>query len=200
MTPYKHRNNQDTRAIQKYKHHLKAGLASVDPKFLLAEWHRLIEQANITLNLLRTARVNPKLSAYSYIFGEFNFAATSLAPLGTKVVANVSTEKRGLWELNADVGWYVGPSMNHYRNFSICFPKTHSTRDCDTIKFFPHDTPFPKIKTIDFLHQAATDIVDILKNPPSTTTPSLAAGYPVRNALLTLTTQLKNIDHIQENK
>ena len=66
--------------------------------------------------------------------------------------------------------------------------------------FFPHDTPFPNIKTIDFLHQAATDIVDILKNPPSTTTPSLSAGDPVRNALLTLATQLKKIDHIQEDK
>ena len=37
-----------------------------------------------------------------------------------------------------------------------------------------------------------------MKNPPSTTTPSLSAGYPVRNALLTLETQLKKIDHIQE--
>ena len=69
VTPYKHRNNQAERAIQTYTHHLKAGLASVDPNFPLAEWHRVIEQENITINLLRTARVNPKLSAYSYIFG-----------------------------------------------------------------------------------------------------------------------------------
>ena len=78
--------------------------------------------------------------------------------------------------------------------------KTRLTRDCDTVEFFHHDTPFPKIKTIDFLHQAATDIVDILKNPPSTTPPSLASGDPVINELLTLATQLNNIDHIQENK
>lgn len=116
VTPCKHRNNQAEREIQRYKHHLTAGLASVDPNFPLAEWHRLIKQAKITINLLRTARVNPKMSAYSCILGELNFAATPLVPPGTKVVAHVSPEKRGPWELNADVGWYVGPSMHHYRN------------------------------------------------------------------------------------
>ena len=35
VTLYKHRNNQAERAIQTYKHHLKAGLESVDPNFPL---------------------------------------------------------------------------------------------------------------------------------------------------------------------
>ena len=95
MTQYNQRNNQAERAIQTYKHHLKEGLASVYPNFPLSEWHQLIEQANITLNLLRTARVNQKLSAYSYIFRELNISATPLAPPVTKVVAHVSPEKRG---------------------------------------------------------------------------------------------------------
>ena len=51
---------------------------------------------------------------------------------------------------------------------------------------------------MDFLKQAATDIITILTNPPSTTTPSLEAGDPVRNALLTLATQLHRIDTIPE--
>ena len=33
FTPYKHKNNQAERAIQTYKHYLKAGIASVDPNF-----------------------------------------------------------------------------------------------------------------------------------------------------------------------
>ena len=64
-----HGSNLAERAIQTFKNHLKSGLATVDPDFPLAEWDRLIPQANITLNLLRSARVNPKLSAYAYIFG-----------------------------------------------------------------------------------------------------------------------------------
>ena len=66
--PNTHRLNLAERAIQTYENHFKAGLASVNPNFPLSEWDRLIEQCNITLNLLRSARSNPKLSAYIYIY------------------------------------------------------------------------------------------------------------------------------------
>ena len=196
VTPYKHRNNQAERAIQTFKHHFKAGLASVDPNFPLAEWHRLILQANITLNLLRNARVNPKLSAYAYIFGNYDFSATPMAPPGTKVIAHSSPDKRGSWELNGEVGWYVGPAMDHYRCVDIYFPTTRMTRACDTVDFFPHDDLFPEIKTKDFLHQAATDLIDILTKPPSTIVPTLEAGDPVQNALQKISEQLKAIKNI----
>ena len=62
----------------------KASLASVDPNFLLSEWDRLIHQPNIILNIIRSSRLNPNMSAYTHIFGEFNFAATPLAPPGKK--------------------------------------------------------------------------------------------------------------------
>ena len=55
--PNNHRTNKAERAIQTFKHHLKAGLASTDPNFPLSEWDRLIEQAVITLNLLRSSRI-----------------------------------------------------------------------------------------------------------------------------------------------
>ena len=194
VPPHTHRRNLAERAIQTYKNHFKAGLASVDPNFPLSQWDNLIEQANITLNLLRSSRVNPKLSAYSYIFGEFNFAATPLAPPGTKIVSHKKPNDRGTWELNGEVGWYVGPSMHHYRCVKCYFPRTRATRDCDTVTFFPTTIPFPQIKLDDYLRQAATDIITILTQPPSTTTPSLQAGDPVRNALLTLATQLKRIE------
>ena len=67
----------------------------VDPNFLLSEQDRLIPQTNITLNLLRNTRCNSKLSAYSYIFGTFNFIATPLALPETKVVAHTHSDKQG---------------------------------------------------------------------------------------------------------
>ena len=168
----------------------------MNPNFPLSEWDRLFEQANITLNLLRVARINPKLSAYTYIFGEFNFLATPLAPPGTKIVTHIKPNNRGTWELNGEVGWYVGPSMRHYRCVKCYFPRTKTDRDCDTVTFFPTSVPFPQVKLVDFLKHAATDIITILTSPPSTTTPSLQAGDPVRNALLTLATQLNRIDKL----
>ena len=124
------------------------------------------------------------------------FFATPMAPPCKKVVAHVKPGARRTWELNGEVGWYVGPSMNHYRCVSCYFPRTKTTRDCDTVTFFPHATPFPAVKLTDHLKQAAGDIVNILTAPPSTTTPSLAAGDPVRNALLTLATQLNRVEPI----
>ena len=50
-----------------------------------------MEQANITLNLLRSSRSSPKLSAYTYIFGEFDFVATPLAPPDIKIVAHIKS-------------------------------------------------------------------------------------------------------------
>ena len=37
---------------------------------------------------------NTTLSGYTYIFGEYNFAATPMAPPGTKVVAHVDAKAR----------------------------------------------------------------------------------------------------------
>ena len=49
--------------------------------------------------------------------------------------------------------------------------------------------PFPEVKLEDFLRQAASGIISILTLQPSTTTPSLAVGYHVCNALVTLATR-----------
>ena len=196
VPPHTHRRNLAERAIQTWKNHFKAGLASVDPNFPLSEWDRLIDQTNITLNLLRSARTNSKLSAYAYIFGEFNFAATPLAPPGTKIVAHIKSSQRRTWELNGESGWYVGPAMKHYRCVTCYFPRTKAERACDTVTFFPTTVPFPEVRLQDFLRQAASDIITLLTHPPSTTTPTLQAGDPVRNALLTLADQLQRVEHI----
>ena len=71
--PHIHRINAPERAILTYKNHLLAGLASIDPTFLIHQWDRLLPQAEITLNLLRPSRLNPNLSAYAILNGNYNF-------------------------------------------------------------------------------------------------------------------------------
>ena len=97
------------------------------------------------------------------------------------------------------MGWYVGPAMDHYRCVTVYFPKTRAPRVCDTVTFLPHVIPFPEVKLTDFLRQAASDIIDVLTNPPSTTVPSLQAGDPTRNALLEIATQLQRIQPLPES-
>jgi hypothetical protein len=54
VPPHFHRRNAAERAIRTFKEHFVAGLSSVDPAFPLHLWDRLLTQAEITMNLLRT--------------------------------------------------------------------------------------------------------------------------------------------------
>jgi hypothetical protein len=63
VRPHCHRRNAAERAIRTFKEHFVAGISSVDPTFQLHLWDRLVPQAEITLNLLHTSRLQPQLSA-----------------------------------------------------------------------------------------------------------------------------------------
>ena len=63
--PHIHQRNSAERAIQTFKNHFIAALACTDPNFPMSNWCRLLPRAELTLNLLRPSRLNPKLSAYA---------------------------------------------------------------------------------------------------------------------------------------
>eukprot|EP00957_Ditylum_brightwellii_P059061 4480136-Ditylum_brightwellii.AAC.1 len=92
-----------------------AGLATCHPNFPIAEWGRLIEQTNLTLNLLQTSRTNPNLSAYAYIFGQYDFNAHPLTPPGTQAIIHKKTGTQGSFDYQGVGGWTIGPSMEHNR-------------------------------------------------------------------------------------
>ena len=184
VTPHSYRRNLAERSIQTFKNHFVAGLASVDPDFPLGEWDRLLKQAEITLNLLRGARMNPKLSAYAYSFGKFNYNTTPMVPLGTRVVENDTPSVRGTCDPHGQDGWTTGPSLEHYRLIKCYFPSTRAERNIQTATFSPKDIPFPKVNLDDFLRQAAMDIITILSSPPTNNSQSLEVGDTTKNALL----------------
>lgn len=114
----------------------------MDINFPLSKCDRLLEQTDITLNLLQSSRSNPKLSAHAYMFGEFYFVATPLSPPGTKILAHIKPNQRYTLELNGEAGWYLGPPINHYRCVKYHFSCTKTTRDCNTATF-PYHRPVP---------------------------------------------------------
>ena len=189
VPPHVHRRNAAERAIRTYKSHLLACLATCDPDFPISEWDRLLFQVELTLNLLRSSRVNPRLSAYAYLNGNFDFNKTPLAPLGTKVVVHLKPDQRASWAYHGQAGWYVGPSREHYRCVKCYIPESGRERDVDTLQFFPKSIPFPQATTEDYLQQAAADIVTLLQKPP-TSLPYLAYGDKTKNALIQIATLL----------
>lgn len=70
--PYNHRRNAAERAIRTFKNHFIAILCATDAEFPLCKWCTLLPQAEITLNLLRSSRINPKLSAWAQLEGHLN--------------------------------------------------------------------------------------------------------------------------------
>ena len=181
--PQQHRRNAAERAIQTFKHHFIAGLASTNPQFPIAEWDRLLPQAVITLNLLQNSRINPKISAYVALFGNFNFNATPMAPPGTKVLIHEKPGQRLSWDPHAVEGWYIGPSTEHYRCVKVYVPSTFSERICDTVEYFPHNIKFPVMNTNQYLKKAAADILAILNSKGKLQHPGLTIQDDLQQAI-----------------
>ena len=146
VPPGNHRRNPAERAIQTFKSHFISILNGVDPDFPEGAWDYLVPQANMTLNMLRPCTVNEAHSAYSYIYGPYDFNAHPLAPLGCRAVVHQRASgrggKRGAWENRGKHGYYIGPVMDSYRVWSFYMPETKGIQDTDTAEFFPQ-SPLP---------------------------------------------------------
>ena len=86
VPPHRHRTNHAEKAIGTFKEHLMASICSYDPSLPMHLWYHNIPQATITLNLIRSSRINPCVSAEAQLNGPFDFNATPLAPPGTKIL------------------------------------------------------------------------------------------------------------------
>ena len=182
VPPKNKRRNAAERAIQTWKDHFIAGLSSVDPEYPIVEWDRLVFQGVLTLNLLRNARCNQHLSAWAYLFGNFNFNKTPLAPPGIKVMIHTKIEGRQSWGPRSEPGFYTGPALTHYRCIKALKNDTKREIITDTVKYIPHKIPVPATSLNDYLDQAVSDILDILQNPPDNL-PSIQAGCKTKQAV-----------------
>jgi hypothetical protein len=93
VPPHCHRRNTAELAISTFKEHFVAGLSSVDPSFPMHLWDRLLPQAEITLNLLRTSGLHPQLSATAHFHGLVDYNKTAFALPGCKIIAHEKPAK-----------------------------------------------------------------------------------------------------------
>ena len=190
--PHMYQHNAAERAIRTFKNHCLSGFATFDKDFPLAERDQLLDQAELTLNLLRTSRVNPNLSAHAYLFGNQDFNKIPLAPPGTKVLIHKKSKVRASWEYHGVEGWYVGPSWNHYRCLRCYNPDTFSEVDTDTLQLIPNSTPIPVFTDVDAIKQAVADILHILKNPAKSNIPTVLKGDSIKEAFKQVAQALDN--------
>ena len=115
VPPYDHWTNPAESAINTFKSHFIAGLANLPPSFPLHLWDWLVPHAELSLNLLQDSNTHPHLSAYSHWEGVYDYNVHPLAPPGCKVLVHKTLDQRRTWDKKGKEGWYIGPSMEHYR-------------------------------------------------------------------------------------
>ena len=148
VAPGNHRANNAERAIQTFKCHFISGLATCDPSLSISEAKQLTQQALITLNILRQSRLNPSISAYEEMHGQFDSNKYELHPPGTRVITLDDPSERASFAQHGPEGFYVGPSLDHYRCHRIYIPSMGKTRISDSVAWLPSTPVVPKYPTL----------------------------------------------------
>ena len=147
-------------------------LAGVDSKFLAYLWDLLLPQAELTLNLLRQSLINPRISAWEFFQGPFDFTKTPLAPIGCRVQIHAKPATRQSWDYRAKDGFYIGPDLNSYWCFTLFKCDTQSQVISETVEFRhayqTTPTPSPEDNIINGLQVMATALANALQ-PTSVT-------------------------------
>ena len=124
VTPNIHQKNIAERDIHTFKAHFLSVLAGLDPTFPKFLWDNLLVKTEITLNILRQATLNPRMSAWEYFNGAFDYAATPLGPIGCKIVIHATSNNGKSWDQRGHKGFSVGPVLHHYRCIQAVYSKT----------------------------------------------------------------------------
>jgi len=109
----------------------------------------LLPQAEQNINLLRQATANPKISAWEYFNGPFDFNKTPLAPMGCRVLIHAKPSTRRSWDYRAKQGFYVGPALDHYRCYELVKSDKKQKVISDTVQFRHAYLQIPKVSAED---------------------------------------------------
>ena len=88
-----HHTSAAEQAIQTWKNHFISGSASLPKHIPIKYWCWLIDQANITLNLMRPNQSDLTISAYKALHGFFHFQSTSMELPETKCLVHIKPNR-----------------------------------------------------------------------------------------------------------
>ncbi|KAL7483087.1 hypothetical protein ACHAW6_013637, partial [Cyclotella cf. meneghiniana] len=175
VPPNEHRVNAAERAIQTFKNHLIAGLCSTDRDFPSQLWDKLLPQAQDSLNMLRTSRIDPTKSAYEILEGPHDFNRNPWAPPGCRAILHEPATTRTSWGPRGTDAWYIGPAMHHYRSYEFYVPDTRSYHISASAKFFPSYCDLPTESPLEAAARTAAELLIELRqqhDPQDPTQPS----------------------------
>jgi hypothetical protein len=80
-------------------------------------------------------------------------------------VSHDKPKDRASWAAHGEIGWYLGPALEHYRCHKVYITKTRSERASDTVEFFPQAITMPHMSSADAATLAAQDLTHTLLHP-----------------------------------
>jgi hypothetical protein len=83
--------------------------------------------------MLRTSRINIKLSAATHSYVQYDFDRVPMAPPGTRIIAHETPNRRQTWAPHGQDGWYIGPALEHYRCYTVYITETRGERVVETV-------------------------------------------------------------------
>ncbi len=108
VPPHNHQRNLAEKAIQTFTAHFISILCGIDTNFPLNLWDQLLSQAEHTLNMLQQFTIIPTVSAYTYLWGQYDYNTNPFAPLGCKVDPLIMPDARETWAAHTASGYYIG--------------------------------------------------------------------------------------------
>ena len=123
----------------------------------------------MTVNLLRTSRINPNLSAHEQMEGTFNYNKTPLSPLQINVLSYEMPSHRSSWDEHGKEGWYIWPEPEHCQCYKVLIKKTLAIRTPLSVKFFPERIKMPSNSSTDRIIKTVKQLTHAIKNlsPPN---------------------------------
>ena len=167
VPPNVHRRNIAERAIRTFKANFLAILAGVDPDFPKYMWDNLLAQTEFKINLLRQATLNPRIPAWEYYNGAFDYSATPLVPLGRKIMIHNTSNTRKSWYQRGREGFSVGPALQHYICIQAIDEKTKALMIKNTAEYLHRYLTQPHITAEDRMTHAIQFLTASLKYAPA---------------------------------
>ena len=119
VPPNMHWRNAAEKVISTFKDHFKAILTGVDKVFPMHLWDRLLPQAEHTSNMLPPTNIAPKISAYAYMYSQYNFNKMPLAPMGCAILIHSKPQTKQTWDNHVIDEYYIKTSRKHYQCYKV---------------------------------------------------------------------------------
>lgn len=123
-------------------------------------WCRLCERVNLSVNIVRACRQNPRLSAWVACEGDFHSDSAPIVPLGTEMPMHNKPSNRRSWDHNTTKAWYICPCLKHYRTLRGIVPSTREERMSDTVQMKHHAISIPELTPADQTLEATKQLKD----------------------------------------